>query len=223
LNAHIFTLLFISLGIVACTPEPTAPDQDKIYISLELTYNVSLDKTTATASFKQENTNGNLLELDNDAAISYEDETLIFDVSSKKYSKELIGLVENSFTYTDLDNDVITNPVSMVDSLQFFTLSDSQSIGNEMLLEIIMDQLNTDEELQIEFVNQTEDYSSSLFSDTYGGSLFQITSDQIENVPVGQVIVKVKRVLKQDHLTESKLAGGDLEVTYEIQDTVIFY
>ncbi|MFT4600171.1 MAG: hypothetical protein ACI857_000341 [Arenicella sp.] len=220
---HILFSSALILGLNSCTPEIVNPDQDKIHISLDLKYNRSLDKTSAVAAFRQDDLNSNKIGLNNDASISFKDETLIFGISDKCYSKEFIGNVSGDFKYIDLDSDEVSNSVQMVDSLTFFLLTDSQSVSNEMILEIFMSQLEADEQLQIEFVNAGADHSSTLYSDTYIGTVMQITSAQISDIPAGQVIVIVKRVKYLDSLDHSKLAGGQLTVTYEVQDTMIFF
>jgi hypothetical protein len=209
------------MGTGSCVPEVEVPDQNKIYLSLNLKYNKTLDKTSATAAFLQDNSTGAKLELDSDASVTFNDNNLIFDVVEKCYGKDFIGLVEDDFTYIDLDNDQLVNSLQMIDTLYFETASDTQSISNELILDISTPPLEEGEQLEVDLINIGADFSTTLYSTTFSGNLMNITTDQLADVPLGQIIIVVRRLKYEDQLTQSKLAGGEQFISYEVQDTII--
>ena len=218
---YILILAAFSIGFGSCVPEVEVPDQNKIYLSLNLKYNKTLDKTSATVAFLQDNSSGSKLELDNDALITYNENNLIFDVSEKCYGKDFIGLVEDDFVYVDLDSDELVNSMEMIDSLYFETASDTQSISEDLILDISMSALEDDEQLEVDLINIGADFSTTLYSTTFSGNLMNITTDQLADVPLGQIIIIVRRLKHEDQLTQSKLAGGEQLISYEVQDTII--
>lgn len=111
--------LFVSL--YSCNVEDSGDvNQDKIYTHYELFYNSNDDKTVAVARFRFGSATGTLLQLNENASVTFNGEALEYNGWYLGHTKEMAGWVDSgTFVYSDLDNLVFTNTVLPYDSVGF--------------------------------------------------------------------------------------------------------
>ncbi|MEO9533022.1 MAG: hypothetical protein ABJG68_00110 [Crocinitomicaceae bacterium] len=219
-------IAILGVGVLllkSCIPEAPIPDQEKIYLELSFAYNKSLSKSTATATFRQDSKTGAELELTNPANILYDSNLLIFNTDNSNYKKELIGKIEAAFVYTDLDNEVITNSVTLNDSIDFLALADSHAIGSNLIVPITAPNFLSEERLEVILRDLTSGHEIVLNSDSIPTTDMMIESSHLMEIGLGEMIITLRRIKEHSTLTESKDAGGDLKICYEVQDTLILF
>jgi hypothetical protein len=223
----LFKLILI-LGLVtfllkSCVPEVPVPNQEKIHLGFTFVYNKTISKSTALAAFKQNNANGTSLELINPANILYHSNLLIYNIAEGFYKKEFIGRIESNFVYTDLDNETLTNHVILNDSIAILTLSDSHSISSNLILPISAPNFLANERLEVELLDLNSGSTITLNSDSILSGNMMIEMSYLAQIGIGDMIITLRRIKEVSSLTESKDAGGNLKICYEVQDTVSLY
>ena len=222
LSIGLILILGISF-IQSCVPEQPTPDQEKIYLELALAYNKSQSKTTASALFKQDDANGSPLELSNPANVTYASNLLIYSTTEKWYKKEFIGRIESEFVYTDLDSDVISNTMVLNDSIGFLALADSHSITTNLIIPITAPNFLSNERLEVELLDLNTGFIVLLNSDDIPSTDMMIETDHLSQIGIGEMVITLRRIKEVTTLTQSKLAGGELKICYEVSDTISLY
>jgi hypothetical protein len=108
-------------ALYSCNVEDSGDvNQDKIWTHYELFYNTNDDKTVAVARFRFGGITGTLLELNEDASVTFNGEPLEFNNWYFGHTKEFAGLVDSgTFVYQDLDQLTFTNTVMPFDTIAF--------------------------------------------------------------------------------------------------------
>lgn len=109
------------LILSSCNKQPSdSVDQDKIYTHYEVFYNKNTDKTVAVARFRFGGATGTLLELESDAYVTYQGDTLPYNFIYSGHAKEYAGLnFGGSFEYKDNDGNTFNNTALSFDSIAF--------------------------------------------------------------------------------------------------------
>lgn len=127
-------LLFSLIGLVltSCHREDSdSVDQDKIYVRYVLEYNSDEDITYARAQFRFGNATGTILELVDNASISFNGDALPWKAGLAYYEKEYAGLVTTgNFSYTDVDGSTFANTANLPASIAFPASFDTVNINN---------------------------------------------------------------------------------------------
>lgn len=107
--------------IYGCNVEDSGDvNQDKIWARYELFYNENDDKTVAVARFRFGSPTGTLLQLNEDASVTFNGEELEYNNWYLGHTKEMAGWVDSgAFVYTDLDQLTFSNTVLPYDSIGF--------------------------------------------------------------------------------------------------------
>lgn len=221
-----YSYIILCLGILlfsSCTPEEPTPDQEKIYLDFSFVYNKTISKSTAIATFRQDDQNGSKLELTNPANIQYNSNLLIFNPSEAYYKKEFIGKVESNFFYSDLDNDFLSNTVTLNDSIAIDMLADSHSISTNLIVPISASNFLSSERLEVELLDLNSGNTLILHANSVSSGNMMIEAIHLGEIGIGEMIITLRRIKEIDSLTESKDAGGELKVCYEVQDTISLY
>jgi len=216
-------LCLIILTSTSCEPEVIIPDQGKIFTTYSLIYNESLNKTTSKASFGPSAGSSQLQELTNPANVLYKDDLLLFNSSENLYHKEFIGLQEGNFSYTDLDENNYLNSANMVSSIEFVEVPDSFNVNNNLNLIIDGEPLLSNEELVFSFESLSSDIVLFFTSATLSTSTLVIDNQDLQALETGEVNMVIGRKSTTNPITSSPEAGGELIITYEIEDTIVFY
>lgn len=214
--------LFLFASLYSCNVEDSGDvNQDKIYTHYELFYNANDDKTVAVARFRFGGPTGTLLQLNEDASVSYNGNLMDYNIWYLGHSFEMAGFVDSgTFVYQDLDQLTFTNTVMPYDSIAFPADFDT----------IINSQANT---LVWEGSPLAPNESVGLFvgSWTWGDDALYIQSadnatdivlgaSQLSNVPVGP------STLFMDRWTEVEAAqatgeGGVVVGKYRAENKVV--
>lgn len=118
--AHILFGLSL-LGLFGCNVEDSGDvNQDKIHTRYELFYNENDDKTVAVARFRFGSATGTLLELNDNASVTFNGNPLSYNAWYLGHTMEFAGWVDSgTFVYNDLDQLTFTNTVIPYDSIGF--------------------------------------------------------------------------------------------------------
>ncbi len=106
---------FVFLLVSSCESESSADvNQDRIFAAYGALYDEFQDLTIVNVTFSLGNYNGTRLELADGASISFNDREVPFLTGLGYYELKLPGFVqEGTFIYTDLDNQIFTNSLSI--------------------------------------------------------------------------------------------------------------
>lgn len=220
-------LSFFTLGLIlnSCDPEPTVPDQDKIYGTYFLDYNVTENKSTATASFYLEapsSSNTQKLKLTHPANVLYNGKALVFESEQRYYTKEFVGQVESNFIYENYNGNQYSNVVSVVDTLKIF-MSDSANVQSDFYFEIDGPPLAANEVVDIHIESISSEITFGSTFTNISGLNVQISASQLTSLGVGETIVKASRHATISDGVNASPAGGEIHTSYSIQDTLIIY
>lgn len=121
IKSLLFGLLAVALVATSCRREDSdAVDQDKIHVRYVLEYNATQDITYARAQFRFSRSTGTILELVDNASISFNGDAMIWNNALAYYEKEYAGLVSTgAFSYTDVDGNTFTNTATVPPSIEF--------------------------------------------------------------------------------------------------------
>lgn len=222
---HTISLALLGLFVFSCEPEPTVPDQEKIYGVYFLDYNEAENKTNARASFylnAPPATNTQKLELTHPSNVKYNNKLLVFDTKERYYTKDFVSLIESNFTYENYYGNQYGNVVTMVDSIDLF-MSDSANSQNDFYFQVDGSPLQANEVIEI--------YVESLNSDLTFGSTFtsmsglniQISADQLSSLGLGPTLVRASRSMSINTGVNGPPVGGEVQTRYSVQDTVIIH
>ena len=112
-------ILILFVGLYSCNVEDSGDvNQDKIWTHYELFYNANDDKTIAVARFRFGSPTGTLLQLNEDASVTFNGDELPWDQWYFGHVKDFAGLVDSgTFVYQDLDQLTFTNTVMPFDTI----------------------------------------------------------------------------------------------------------
>jgi len=117
----LFFFCMLLAGLNSCNVEDSGDvNQDKIWTHYELFYNANDDKTIAVARFRFGSATGTLLQLNEDASVTFNGEQLPWDQWYFGHVMDFAGLVDSgTFVYQDLDQLTFTNTVMPFDTVAF--------------------------------------------------------------------------------------------------------
>lgn len=217
--------LFMAMTFYSCKPEPSVPDQNRIYGSYYLDYNFSENKTTAQVNFFVEapsSSNQQELELKHPSKVTYNGDDLVFEMQERFYMKEFVGLVEGNFVYTNYYGNQFTNQVLMVDDIEML-VSDSADVQSDYYFQVSGNPLAPNEaiDIYIESVNSGLTLGSSFTN--LAGLNVQINNSQLTALGAGPTIVRASRRSSIFQGVQGPPVGGLIEIRYTVQDTVYIY
>ena len=127
-------VFLLILVIAACKKEVSNKvDQDKIFTQYVLKYQESTDVTLATATFRFNNASGTRLLLSDPSYVTVDNSDIEWNSETGNYQKEFSGFKPTAtFEWVDLDGNVFTNDVNIVDvafpaTIDDFSYADSVS------------------------------------------------------------------------------------------------
>lgn len=213
---------FLFASLYSCNVEDSGDvNQDKIWTHYELFYNANDDKTVAVARFRFGGPTGTLLELNEDASVSFNGNELGFNNLYFGHVAEFAGVVDSgTFVYQDLDQLTFTNTINHFDSIAFPEGFDT----------ITKSQANT---LTWDGVALMENESVGLFvgSWTWGDDALYIQSsdnatdiilgtNQLSNVPVGPSTLYMDRWTEVP-VSQGTSKGGTVIGKYRAENRVV--
>lgn len=222
---NILTLFLFALIITSCEKDDPVPDQTKIYTEYSINYNETLDKTTATAAFSYDPTDGNIsqkLELTHPAHVTYNGKQLIFDNEERNYQKEFIGLIEDKFIYTNYFRIPYPNIVEVADSISIEVPTDSTSLYSDFYVGWVGNPIQEDERIVLTICNLQSGKEIKIVNGNAGANYVNIVTSDLVYVGEGNAVIKLIRQ-KTTGTDYSPEAGGSIIMNYETEDTVYFY
>jgi hypothetical protein len=218
----------ILLGIVlfslfGCQKEMSdTVDQDKIYASYVLEYNSNQGVTYARTNFHFSNFTGTKLELAEPAEVLVDGEILPFKPLLAMYEKSFVGLKSSAaFTYTDIDGNVFSNAVEMVDSIAFPEGLDSISRSETIELTWEGSPVQEDESVIIT-INGSGEQDGEIFTQTgVNATSILLTQDRLADLGLENATFYIRRVknIQADDVTS---AGGNLIARYDGMPVTVY-
>jgi hypothetical protein len=218
--------MFFAIGLSSCQPEPTFPDQNKIYTVYTLNYNYSLNKTSAEVNFYLDEagtTNQQKLELTYPAQVDYNGDDLVFSADDRGYHKEFVGLIENTFLYSNYHGSLYSNQITMVDSVVMTTSSDSAATQQDYYFSVQGSALSSDEIIDIYVESLSNGVMLGYTFTSLSGLNIQISSSQLSSLGNGPTLLRATRKSSNAPNLQSPSVGGDIYTEYSVQDTIIIY
>ena len=189
----IATVLFAA--IYGCNVEDSGDvNQDKIWAKYELFYNENDDKTVAVARFRFGSPTGTLLQLNEDASVTFDGEELEYNAWYLGHTKEMAGWVDSgTFAYMDLDQLIFTNTVMPYDSIGFPDGFDT--INNSMANTLTWDgnPLAPNEHVGLFVGSWTWGDDALYIQSADNATDIVMGTNQLSNVPVGPSILYMDR------------------------------
>lgn len=204
-----FIVAIAFAALVGCNVEDSGDvNQDKIWTSYELFYNENDDKTVAVARFRFGSPTGTLLQLNEDASVTFNGEALDYNAWYLGHTKEMAGWVDSgTFVYSDLDQLVFTNTVMPYDSVRFPAGFDT--INKTMANTLVWDglPLAPNESVGL-FVGSWAWGDDALYVQSADNATdIVMGTNQLSNVPVGPSILFMDRWTQID-AAEATSEGG---------------
>jgi len=112
---------YLFIGLYGCKVEDSADvNQDKIWTGYELLYDANDSLTIAVAQFRIGGETGDVLELSQDASVTFNGVELMFNSGYAGHAMEFEGRVDSgTFAYHDLDAFTFENTVMIIDTIAF--------------------------------------------------------------------------------------------------------
>jgi hypothetical protein len=207
-------ILFITNSCVKESSETVA--QDKIWAEYQLIYDNNTKITYARAIFKFSNITGTLLELESPASIVFDNVALSYNPTLGYYEKQYASFKSTgTFKYTDLDNNVFQNTLTISDTVGFPIGLDT--ISKLLPYEFIWTgaALKSNETINI-WLNSNIEGDARFFSTNMVGStsiIFPI--NQISQLGTGPYGVMIMERNYNPTINQATSAGGLITIKYK--------
>lgn len=190
--------------------------QDQIYMDYYLNYSSDDGQTSATAIFREGNSDGKKIELSYPARVKFNTEWL----SWKKYSGTYEGSIggkqlTGSFSYSDLDENTYTNNGMDVPTIDLPVGLSSISRSGDFFLPWIGDAVRTGEVVEVEITQhdkKKEDVSWTV--STTNSTYIVLNEKKLLDLDPGQAEITIRRIRTQS-LPIATDAGGRMTCSYE--------
>ncbi len=213
--------LILTFGVFAslygCKVEDTGDvNQDKIWTYYEVLYNATDDRTTAFAQFRLDGETGKVLELNQDAAIRFNGQDLLFNSAYEGYVFEFEGLVDSgTFAYQDLDAFTFENTVMPLDSIDFPAGFDTIATSQSNTLTWNGYPLAANEQVGV-FIGSWSWSNNALFVQSEeNATSITLAADQLANIATGPSTVYLDRWTDVP-VTEGTSKGGNVVGKYRV-------
>lgn len=186
--------------IIGCNVEDSGDvNQDKIWTKYELFYNENDDKTVAVARFRFGGPTGTLLQLNEDASVTFNGEELDYNTWYLGHAKEFAGWVDSgAFVYNDLDQFSFSNTVIPYDSIGFPLGFDTINNTMATTLEWVGNPLAANEHVGL-FEGSWAWGDDALYVQSADNATdIVMGTNQLSNVPVGPSILFMDRWRETD-------------------------
>lgn len=223
-NYLLLILLVASLPMVmtSCQKEDSSDvNQDKIYVRYELFYNQNTDKTVAIARLRFGSPTGTLLEATNPAYVTFNGDTLPYNIFYSGHAKEYAGLVTGgTFVYRNVDGATFTNSTPAMDTIAFQPDFDTIVKSQANTLTWIGNSLAANESVGV-FVGSWTWGEDAAFLATGQGTTDLVMGIQgLSNLALGSSTVYMDRV-NQVAATQATSEGGVVRAVYRPTNAVV--
>lgn len=218
--------MLVALGLFAslysCNVEDSGDvNQDKIWTHYELFYNKNDDKTVAVARFRFGSATGTLLQLNEDASVTFNGQELEFNNWYFGHVKEFAGVVDSgTFVYQDLDQLTFTNTVNHFDSIAFPDGFDTITKSQANTLAWDGDPLSANENVGVFVGSWTWGDDALYIQSTNNATDIIMGTNQLSNVPVGPSTLYMDR-WSEVPVTEGTSKGGTVIGKYRAENRIV--
>jgi hypothetical protein len=222
---RIFTLGILStlFFMTSCKREDSKNvAQEQIYIDYTLVYSADNGQTSATALFREGNSDGKKIELSYPARVKFNSEWLSWKKVSGSYEGAIGGNhLSGTLTYDDLDENTYTNNGLNVPSIDLPAGLSSISRGGDFYLPWVGDAVRTGETIEVVITQKDkkkEDVSWTVT--TTNATHIVLNEKKLLDVDLGQAEITIRRIRTQA-LPIATDAGGRITCTYESQTRTV--
>ena len=209
-------------GLYSCNVEDSGDvNQDKIWTHYELFYNANDDKTVAVARFRFGGPTGTLLELNENASVSYNGNEMEYNIWYLGHAFEMAGFVDSgTFVYEDLDQLIFTNTVMPYDTIAF--PEDFDTIYNSQSNSLAWDgnPLAPNETVGLFVGSWTWGDDALYIQSADNATDIVLGANQLSNVPVGPSTLFMDRWTEVD-VAEGTSEGGVVIGKYRAANKVV--
>lgn len=216
------TSLLLGALLIGCTVEDSGDvNQDRIWTRYELFYNANEDKTVAVARFRFGNPTGTLLELNENASVTFNGTEMEYDVWYLGHAMEMAGFVDSgTFVYQDLDQLTFENTVFPFDTIAFPEDFDTIITSQANALAWLGNPLGSNEDVGLFIGSWTWGDDALFYEDSDNATEIVMGTNQLSNLPIGPSTVFMDRATKLN-ATEAPSAGGIVVGKYRAENKTV--
>jgi hypothetical protein len=214
---NVFRMLLCVFGItsfVSCAKENSDDvNQDRIYAEYELYYDKNTDKTYASAIFRFGSATGTQLELTAPSDVKFNNDVIPFDPVFSYYLKEYSGrITSGTFTFTDTDGLIFTNPVSSMRTIAFPAMDTIHS-SNSYTLTWVGDSVVANERAELWMDGPLQNNAELFIQYTLNTNNFVLGANRLQALGVGTTACTLERIWETT-ATGVTGAGGKVRFKY---------
>lgn len=218
-NLTFFILITVAVALSSCSVEDSGDvDQDRIWTRYELFYNANDDRTIAIARFRFGSQTGTLLQLNEDASVSFNGMELEYNDWYLGHTMEMAGFVDSGlFVYQDLDQLTFENTVMPFDTIAFPEDFDTINKNQANTLFWEGNPLAPNEDVELFVGTWTWGEDALFVENSDNATEIVMGTDQLSNLATGSSTVFMERSTKTDP-QEATGAGGLIVGKYKAEN-----
>jgi len=219
------TFQILSIGLIffsSCKREDSVNiDQQRIYVNYEYVYNSQNMQSTATATFRLDNSKGTKIELTYPARIDFNGEGMSYRNSSGSYQVSTsANTIGGLFKYNDLEEGVYSNTTAPLTYIELPYAITSISRNGNFFLPWEGSALQAGESISVTISGGSQTSSTSWTINTVGETYIILDQNKLNNLVQGNAEIQIKRELVTG-IQQSTLAGGRMTSTYLSQKAFV--
>lgn len=218
-----FPILLIGVLIFSsCKREDSVNiDQQRIYVNYEYVFNSHTMQSTATATFRLDNSKGTKIELSNPARIDFNGEGMAYRNSSGSYQVSTsANTIGGLFKYTDLETAAYSNATAPLTYIELPYAITSISRNGNFFLPWEGSPLQAGETITVTISGGSQSGSTTWTTHTIGHSYMILDQNKLSNLVQGTAEIQITRELVTG-IQQSTLAGGRMTSTYLSQKAFV--
>jgi hypothetical protein len=216
-NIIFLVLAAYLLTIASCKTETSdSVKQDKIWAEYQLIYDNNTKITYARAVFKFSNAFGTLLELKSPAEVKCDNDVLSFNPTLGYYEKQYTGFKSTGiFRYTDLDNNVFQNSLTIIDTIGFPSGIDTIKKSQAFEIKWVGTALKANETITVWINSNVEGDSRLLSTNMIGSTSIIFPANQLNMLGIGPYGMLAMERLYRPAISQATSAGGLITIKYK--------
>ena len=217
----LLSLLVISI-LTSCAKENASDvNQDKIYTDYEVFYNQNTDKTWVVAKFRFGGPTGTILELDSTSYVTFNGDTLAYNVFYTGHFKEYAGrITAGTFKYENVAGQIYENSIPTVDVLAFAADFDTLKKTQAQTITWVGTALGSNETVGILIGNGAWGQAALALQDLDGATNLILGIPQMTSLAIGNSTVYMDRQHELD-VIEGTSKGGKIRAKYRALNRVV--
>lgn len=190
--------------------------QDKIWAEYQLIYDNNTKITYARAIFKFSNAAGTLLELKSPAEVKCDNDVLAYNPALGYYEKQYVVYKPTGvFKYTDLDNHVFQNTLTLTDTAGFPVGLDTIKRSLPFEIPWTGTALKANETITVWINSNVEGDARLLSTIMVGGTSIIFPANQLSQLGLGPYGMLAMERLYRPAISQATSAGGLITIKYK--------